>query len=137
MRKLLTLLLMTFCMLSAHARSTEALIEPARVALPSAEGHALDTVGVRAAIVNAAKGRRWIVTAEQAGQLTLSFTKEGKHEVVVSVSYDDAGYQIKYVSSVGMKYHQGAAGAEIHPYYNKWVNNLSSDILKAVQDARH
>ena len=68
----------------------------------------------------------WTVAKDESGQLTLKYNKQNKHEVVVDVSYDLSGFQIRYVSSVNMK-HDSATG-EIHPFYNKWVANLSQAI---------
>lgn len=108
----------------AQARSTEALIEPSRVVLVSGPDRSLDQL--KQAIVRGGARHNWTVAKDESGKLTLKYNKQNKHEVVVDVSYDLSGFQIRFVSSVNMK-HDSATG-EIHPFYNKWVANLSQAI---------
>ena len=108
----------------AQARSAEPLIEPSRVVLVSGPDRSLDQI--KQAIVRGGARHNWTVAKDESGQLTLKYNKQNKHEVVVDVSYDLSGFQIRYVSSVNMK-HDSAKG-EIHPFYNKWVANLSQAI---------
>jgi len=108
----------------AQARSAEPLIEPSRVVLVSGQDRSLDQL--KQAIVRGGARHNWTLAKEEPGKLTLKYNKQNKHEVVVEVSYDLEGFQIRYVSSVNMK-HDSATG-EIHPFYNKWVANLSQAI---------
>ncbi len=108
----------------AQARSTEPLIEPSRVLLVSSQDRSLDQI--KQAIVRGGARHNWTLAKDEPGKLTLKYNKQNKHEVVVDVSYDQQGFQIRYVSSLNMK-HDSATG-EIHPFYNRWVSNLSQAI---------
>lgn len=48
------------------------------------------------------------------------------HSITVQVTHDKDSYEINYLKSTNMGY-DPAAGT-IHPNYNRWVNNLRSDI---------
>ena len=131
-KKLILMMALSLCMGAAQARGTVPLADPPHSLLLGADGKALDTAQVRAAIVNGAAKANWRVREDQPGKMTLMFSKNsGKHEVVVDVTYDSTGFDIHYQSSVGMKYVQSGSGAEIHPYYNTWVQKLSRDIEAA------
>ncbi|MFG6446726.1 hypothetical protein ACG0Z6_00565 [Roseateles sp. BYS180W] len=121
---------------AAQARGTVLLIEPPRVQLLNAEGKAPSVEAMRIAIVRAASQRQWTPREDKPGEITLVFNKQNKHEVVVRISYDAGSYQISYVSSTNMKYELENGQAQIHPFYNKWVANLSSDITAQVQQSR-
>ena len=132
----------------AHARSAVPLIEPARVELLAAGANG-NAEAVKNAIVAGGAPLGWAVVSSEPGKLRLKYNKQGKHEVVVDASYDATGYQLKYVSSFNMKYEIaagtpagndstslymasareiGAGTPMIHPFYNKWVENLMRSI---------
>ncbi|NOQ31619.1 MAG: hypothetical protein GQ570_10905 [Helicobacteraceae bacterium] len=46
------------------------------------------------------------------------------HQAVVSITYNDKSYNIKYVSSINLK----AENGEIKSNYNGWVQNLERNI---------
>jgi len=112
---------------AAQARSAVVLIEPERVALASG-AKALTADMVKQAIVRGGATREWTVAGDQPGKLQLKYNKQNKHEVVVDVSYDVAGFQIRYAGSTNMKYENKNGVPEIHPFYNAWVSNLSRAI---------
>ena len=138
MKRLAILLMVAALAGSAQARSVVPLIDPPRVTLvPGADGKSPDAAQLRAAIVRGGALHQWTVQSEEPGKLTLRFVKESKHEVVVAVSYDPTGFEIHYVSSIDMKYRMQGGTAEIHPYYNKWVQTLAEDIQRAAQSPTH
>jgi len=112
----------------AQARSAVPLQQPERVLLAAPTGQALSQAQVRQAIVQGGAQHGWTVAADTANTVQLRFAKEGKHVVVVDVTYDAGGFQIRYVSSVDMKYEQRGDVAVIHPFYNRWIDNLSRSI---------
>ena len=112
------------------------LVDPERVIVLTAEGKPLGADAMRAAIVRGGARRQWSVREDRPGEMTLVFSKQNKHEVVVRVSYDGDGFQIRYLSSFNMKYELDGGQAEIHPFYNKWVANLSQDISKEARSVR-
>lgn len=116
----------------AQALPAAPLVEPPRVTLAGAP-HSAEAV--RLAIAKAGGSQGWAVEAEEPGQLTLRFDKQGRHRVVVKVTYDGEGYQIAYLDSVNMQLRTGRAGERlIHPHYNTWVARLGEAI--AAQLAR-
>jgi hypothetical protein len=116
--------------LSATALATSAreapLKDPGRVELASAGAQA-SAARVRQAIVLAGASRGWTVMSEQPGRLKLHFNKGDKHRVTVEVSYDEAGFEIRYVDSFNLNHAQRDGQTMIHPNYNRWVNNLAHD----------
>lgn len=127
MKSFVTALALVSVLGLAQARSTVALIEPSRVVLvATAEPLTLD--GIRSAIVRGGARHGWTVQNDAPGKMTLKYNKQNKHEVVVDVSYDTTGFQIRYVSSSNMKYEDVGGQALIHPFYNTWVANLSRAI---------
>ena len=137
LKKLLILLLTAFAITSAFARPTVYMLAPARVDIvipAAANGAALGAEWIKRAIVNGGRQRKWTVAGERPGVVTLQFSKShDKNQVVVDVAYDDKGFQIRYVSSVGMMYRQEGELVRIHPYYNKWVDDLGNDIEAAAR----
>lgn len=124
MKKMVVGLALTILFGAAQARSAVVLVEPERVALASGQP-TLTPEMVRHAIVRGGARHAWTVANDQPGLLRLKYIKQSKHEVVVHVSYDTTGFQIRYVSSANMRY-EGTNGVPmIHPFYNKWVTNLS------------
>jgi hypothetical protein len=127
LRKILIAVALASTLGAAQARSTVPLLEPSRVDLASVSTP-LTNDKVKSAIIKGGARHGWTIQTDAPGKLTLKFDKENKHQVVVDVSYDATGFQIAYVSSVNMKYGQDKGIPMIHPYYNKWVANLSSAI---------
>jgi len=115
--------------LPAAARHAE-MKEPERAALNAAEGKKPDAKRVQAAIREAARETGWVVRDDSPGKMTLRHTK-GKHEAVIDVLYDAAGYQLKYLSSIDLGYRIKDGHAQIHPVYNEWVDSLQRRIEHA------
>ena len=131
-----TAITLTLCMALAvpayAARSAVPLIEPARVELLSlADSVGADTNGVKNAIIAGGAIRGWTVVNSESGKLRLQFNKNNKHIVEIDILYDATGYQLKYADSKNMEYKDQAKGPVIHPFYNKWIQNLIGDIAKA------
>ncbi|SEL71435.1 hypothetical protein SAMN05216359_114111 [Roseateles sp. YR242] len=112
---------------AAQARTPVALVEPERVVVAASAG-TLTPEQVKQAIVRGGARFEWTVVREEAGNIQLKYNKQNKHEVVVAITYDSTGYQIRYVSSVNMKYETINGTPMIHPFYNTWVGNLSRAI---------
>src|SRR6218665_681439 len=113
----------------AHAARQAPLLEPARVLLQSTDGQALTVEKVRSAILMGAQPLGWAVSKDAPGVLELSYNKQNKHYVVVRATYDATGYLLRYVSSTNLNYELKTEGPEIHPNYNRWIQNLVSHIL--------
>ena len=80
---------------------------------------------VKDAIMSGCRNREWSCTEDSAGVIRAVHTTP-KFQAVVDIPYSDKGFQINYVSSIGL----GAKNGRIHLKYNHWVNNLRSDVEK-------
>ncbi|WP_052941281.1 hypothetical protein [Chromobacterium subtsugae] len=122
MKKLLAIALTVGSLLlcqSALARR-EPLEQPQRVTLTAPNG---DVGKTKAAIIRAASGLQWNVVADQPGKLTFKHVK-GNIVLVLDVSYDATGYQVRYASSENLSYQETETGARVHPTVNRWMDNL-------------
>lgn len=81
-------------------------------------------------LIRAAARRNWTVQSDAPGEMLLKQSRQGKHEATVKVNYDDAGYQLSYASSYNLN--ADPAAQRIHPTYNMWLRNLSSDISSEI-----
>ncbi|ANH69419.1 hypothetical protein [Mitsuaria sp. 7] len=116
------------------ARSPAPLLEPERVTVTDAAGKAPGAEVLKDAIIRAGAKRTWQVREEKPGEVLLVLDKQnGKHEAVVSVTYDEASFQIKYVSSRDLLWGVKDGVTQIHPLYNGWVINLGKDIQEEVR----
>lgn len=95
--------------------------------LSTSDGAEPGAARVRAAIVDAARVRRWETVASEPGRLTLRYAPR-THEVVIAVRYDDRGFLIEYVSSKDMDYQVRKGETFIHGNYNVWIENLAENI---------
>ncbi|WP_284198115.1 hypothetical protein [Chitinimonas prasina] len=105
--------------------------EPTAVVLTRADGQAQTKAMVRSAIVAGASSLGWQVIAETPEKLTLKYSKGGKIELTLDASYDEKGYQLKYVSSLNLDYGMRNGEMTIHRTYERWVINLQKHILMA------
>lgn len=113
---------------SVHARPAVPIENHENVAVVTASGVAATAERVRQAFVLGGMKRGW--RFEDAGdrQLTGTLNVRGKHTVMVTVNYGPERYSILYKDSTNMKYGQDDGQAVIHPFYNKWVQNLIRDV---------
>lgn len=115
---------LALCLGTAMAR-TEPMYVPERITVPDKPG--MTQAQLHDALIRGAARRSWIVVSDAPGELLLKQTLGGgKHEATVKVSYDAASYQVSYSSSYNLN--ADADKLRIHPTYNMWVRNLSSDI---------
>lgn len=92
------------------------------------DGESPTAARVKAAILDAARQRRWEVVAVELGKVTLRYAPRGDFELVIAVRYDDNGFKIEYVSSENLDYEAKRGKVYIHRKYNMWVANLTNDI---------
>ena len=116
-----------------------ALVEHDRTgaASPSSrpDGEALTAEAVRKAIMAGGSVHGWKAVGDKPGMLTLE-ADSGQHQVVVDVAYDAQGYQITYKSSANMNYEHSDNKTSVHPKYNKWVEDLNTEIRRAALAAQ-
>ncbi|WP_431049739.1 hypothetical protein [Roseateles sp. L2-2] len=116
------------------ARTPVPLLEQERVTVTNAAGKAPGADAIKDAIIRGGAKRTWQVREEKPGELLMVLDKQnGKHEAVVSVTYDDSSFQIKYVSSKDLLWGTKDGVPQIHPLYNGWVINLGKDIQEELR----
>lgn len=130
MRKLFFVVLTSACLAStaAYARSPESIVNHENIAIVTAKGKASTAEQVRQAFVLGGVKRGWRFEDAGANQLTGTLVVRDKHTVVITVNYSPERYSIHYKDSTNMKYGQSDGQAVIHPFYNKWVQNLMQDV---------
>jgi hypothetical protein len=112
---------------AVYAANDDEMFEPAPLTVPT--GMAL--ADVRAAIIDAADRRSWLIVDSPSGQFTLRQTVSGNHSADVLVRYDAHQVLIQYISSVNLNYREKGSQKVIHPRYNVWIRNLRDDIQAA------
>lgn len=103
------------------------MITPEYEAFAPAITRPLTQQDVRAAVIDAAQARGWVVTGDEPGKLTLRYAPR-THLAVIAVDYDDKGFKIGYVTSEDLDYEVKRGKTYIHGNYNLWLERLSHDI---------
>lgn len=80
---------------------------------------------MQTAIINSLQARGWTVEGVTDNNIIASLYK-GNVSAKIDIGYTPNTYNIKYVSSVGLK--AKPEKNEISKKYNKWITNLDSDI---------
>lgn len=118
----------------ALARSTT-MIELGRQSAVTADGKPMSVDAMRKAIIAGGSVHGWKPVGDQPGVLTLE-ADSGQHQAVVDVAYDAQGWQINYKSSANLNYEHTDKKTSIHPKYNKWVEDLDTEIRRAAMSSR-
>jgi hypothetical protein len=118
----------------ATARSSQ-MIELGRQSVVTSDSKPLSVPAVRKAIIVGGAVHSWKPVGDQPGVLTLE-ADSGQHQVVVDVAYDAQGYQITYKNSANMNYERSDKKTTIHPKYNKWIEDLNTEIRRAMLEAK-
>lgn len=121
-------LLVAMLAVSAAQARQAPLVERERIELRKLDGSVATVAQVRAAIIAAARPLGWTVGSDEPGALRLSYNKQNKHFVTIRADYDAGGYQLRYVESTNLNYEVIDGVPQIHPNYNRWINNLVSRI---------
>ena len=110
------------------------MLAPATMAAPienitdASVGHELSIEQVKKAVLLAGTGRGWLMKETADGQIEAVLNIR-KHQAIARIDYSVQSYSITYVDSTNLK----AKNGQIHKNYNKWINNLNSDIKKYLQ----
>ena len=110
------------------------VLAPAAVAAPienitdASVGHELSLEQIKKAILLAGNGRGWLMKETTDGQIEAVLNIRS-HQAIARIDYNVQSYSITYVDSTNLK----AKNGQIHKNYNKWINNLNSDIKKYLQ----
>jgi hypothetical protein len=117
---------------TVQARSPEPLVEHPELGIVTGSGKVPDAEQFKKAVVAAvaANQRKWRLEPAADGksmQAKLSWQND-KHSIVVNIIPAGSTYAVRYVNSVNMKYEMLNGKPVIHPYYNKYVEELLSSI---------
>jgi predicted transcriptional regulator len=75
------------------------------------------------------------VTGDTLGRLTLFYNRNNKHTITIHVIYDAYGFQVRYADSTNMNHEKvDEKSTAIHPNHNRWINNLTKEILAAMKE---
>lgn len=122
--------LVCFAMLSMNvyaARSAVPLVNHENIEIVTGVNKAPAADQIKQAIRIGAAVKGWKVEESADGSLLATIVVR-KHTAVVRIDYDTSKYSIHYKDSVLLKYEVNNGQAVIHPFYNKWVDNLKDDI---------
>lgn len=101
------------------------IVNHENVVIATSAASAPTAEAVRAAIVNAAKSKKWTVSYAAGGEkIHAKLFVRNKHTVVVEIENTPSSYSVRYVSSIDMKYEVLDGVPVIHPFYNRWVDDL-------------
>lgn len=147
MRLLKLMLVFMVLIKPALAREPVAIIDHIDIPVVTITGKPVTTDQVKNAITNAAVSLNWQLNkSPNQDLLSATLHVRGKHTVVVSIPYSHEKFSLKYESSVNMKFIPGEAGGalisgnvnrvsqdtatgpRIHPFYNRWVQDLMQAI---------
>lgn len=126
--KLATLIVATLLSLNASARETVAIVNHQDVAITTSSGKPVLAAQVKQAILAAASARNWSATNQGDGKIVATLNVRNKHTVTVDITYAADRYSLNYKDSTNMKYGDHDGMPVIHPYYNKWVQELQRAI---------
>ena len=114
----------------AQARSTVPVIERENVSVITGSGKPVNNEALKRAIIDggAAGARKWEVVPAADGRSLRGTYKVRTHTVVVDIVPGPASYSVKYADSINMKYAVEDGSRVIHPFYNKWVDELIDSI---------
>jgi hypothetical protein len=131
----------------ATARLPVPIINHVDVPVLTGSGKAVTSEQVRDALRAAALAQKWELEGARPGAISARLFVRGKHTVVVEMPYTADKFSILYLDSINMNYVVGQPNTDarnppvtlpegvrgIHPYYNKWVQNLRQEIMRELR----
>jgi hypothetical protein len=110
---------------SAACRHTVPIVNYENLPIISRSNKTLSLDDINKALNIAAVQKNWKLSDVSPGQAMATLVVRGQHTIVVSITYTEKAYSLKYKDSNNMKYNADINGnATIHPSYNKWVDNF-------------
>jgi hypothetical protein len=113
--------------LSALVGCTSKPIENIQQTVPGASVRS--SADMQQAIVRALNKREWLVQRVSPIDIQAEITQRGRHHAEISIPYSASQFAIQYRDSWGLDQQDG----KIHRNYNRWVDNLRTDILQELQ----
>jgi hypothetical protein len=84
---------------------------------------------MKTVIVNALQKREWTVQRLSPQRVQAEITVRNQYYAAIDITYTRNSYAITYRDSRELGYKDG----KIHRNYNRWVNNLDSDIMAGLR----
>ena len=84
---------------------------------------------MKTVIVNALQKREWTVQRLSPQRVQAEITVRNQYYAAIDITYTRNSYAIIYRDSRELGYKDG----KIHRNYNRWVNNLDSDIMASLR----
>lgn len=106
------------------------LVDPAPIPVPAGLAAKEVSKAIRAGIVQ----RGWEVTKDENGRIDAVLHLRG-HMAEIAIDYDTKQVKVSYVASENLDYSDKGGVRHIHRNYNKWVENVVSDISRQLQVA--
>jgi glyceraldehyde-3-phosphate dehydrogenase/erythrose-4-phosphate dehydrogenase len=115
--------------MNVAARTPVPIINYDNIAVVTTSGKTTSSEQVKQAIQAAAAAKNWSLLYQPDGHLQATLSvQNGKHIIVVDITYASDKYSLIYKNSTQMKYGTLDGQAVIHPFYNKWVHELKEAI---------
>lgn len=115
--------------LNVAAREPIPIINYDNLVIATSSGKVLQPEQVKQAILAAAGTKNWTIAHQSDGKLLATLSVQGgKHVIVTEIAYASDKYSLNYKDSTNMKYGTRDGEAVIHPFYNKWVQQLKEAI---------
>lgn len=112
----------------AMARTPVPIVNHENIPVVTSSAKALSADQVKQAIMLVAAAKNWSIGFQSDGKLQATLVVRNKHTIVVEIAYSPEKYSLTYKDSINMKHGQLDGHAVIHPYYNKWVQELKDGI---------
>lgn len=127
-RSILTMVVVavaTFVPDALAQRQPVPIVERENLPALAASGAALTPEAIAAAITRGAENGKikWIVSRAGADRLTATYNVR-THSISVNIVFTEKTYSVFYSSSINMKYGVENGVKVIHPFYNRWVDEL-------------
>jgi len=126
--KLAVLVFAAIVSLNAIARTPVPIINHENLSVATTSGKTLQVDQVKQAIQAAAGAKGWSVAFQADSRLLATLNVRNKHTIVVEIAYATDKYSLQYKDSTNMHFGDLNGSKVIHPYYNKWVQELKDAI---------
>lgn len=112
----------------AMARSSVPVVNYDNVAVTTGSGIQATAEQVRQAIIKGGTSKGWTFTQTADGKLLANLIVRNKHTVEANITHAADKYSVTYQSSINMNFEMKDGQPVIHPHYNKWVQNLLTEV---------
>lgn len=131
--RILVLVLMALASFQTLARQVVPAVNYESPVGPDATGKPRTDEQIKQAIFRAAGVKQWTLKETAPGVMLATLQVRNKHTVVTEIVYSAEKYTLTLKESDNM--HQGLdkdGKAVIHPYYNRWAQDLNQEIRLAL-----